>query len=176
MSRTLTTKAARLQAISDLIERTPVRTQDELRSHLAAAGFEVTQATLSRDLDELRAIKVVVNGESVYAFSSTGNRQSLTAVDSAQLLARVCGEVMTAVAAAQNLVIVHTRPGAAHYFASALDRDVWREIVGSVAGDDTVMIACVDSTSAADVAAHLSKLAGGKLAAAEQDDRGGRRG
>jgi len=160
---TVFSKSARQQRIIDIISRNHVRTQDELRSALQADGYQVTQATLSRDLDELGATKIVaVNGESVYAIPVDGDPLRTLSVtpdsDSTQRLARVVEEVMTACEAAMNLVVVHTRPGAANYLAGALDKNSHAGIVGSVAGDDTVMIACRTIDAAEEVAALLLEL------------------
>ena len=151
-------KPARLQAISDILSKQTIHTQDELRENLLGRGIAVTQATLSRDLDELGAIKVVLNGTSVYALREGGVIEALPAVDSATRLSRVCGEVVTAVQPAGNLIVVHTRPGAAHYLASAIDRDSWPVVVGSVAGDDTVLVVTKDAQSATEVAEVIAEL------------------
>ena len=140
----LTTKAARHQRIIDVISRSEVRTQDELREALLNAGFAVTQATLSRDLVELGAIKVIAkDGTATYTLPEIEGEQRVGAIieaDVASRLARVTAEVMTGADFAQNLVVLHTKPGAANYLAGAIDRNVWPEVLGSVAGDDTVMI------------------------------------
>lgn len=155
----LRSKAARHQAITELVNRQVVRTQDDLRSLLAKQGFAVTQATLSRDLDELGAIKVQVGGGTAYALREGDRVEPLADADSGARLARVCSETITGVSAAQNLVVAHTRPGAAHYLASAIDRDAWPEVVGSVAGDDTVIIVAATNAKAVKVAEALTALA-----------------
>ena len=141
----LTTKAARHQRIIEVISRSDVHTQDELRAALLDAGHEVTQATLSRDLDELGATKVLSgDGSSRYVVSEYGSRESSTPPsadpDVATRLARVTAEVMTGADFALNTVVLHTKPGAANYLAGAIDRNAWPEVLGSVAGDDTVII------------------------------------
>ena len=155
----LRSKPARHQAIVEFINRRVVRTQDELRGLLAEQGFAVTQATLSRDLDELGAIKVHVGGGTAYALRDGYQVEPLADADSTARLARVCSETVTGVSAAQNLVVAHTRPGAAHYLASAIDRDAWPEVVGSVAGDDTVIIVASTNAKAVKVAETLTALA-----------------
>jgi transcriptional regulator of arginine metabolism len=138
-------RTARQQRIVDLITREEIRTQSALRARLVSAGYEVTQATLSRDLDEIGAVKIQSEaGHAIYAVPQAGDpsRTPLALLDSdAQgRLSRVANEVITGVDAAMNLVVIHTKAGAAHYLAGAIDRHVWSDVVGSVAGDDTVMI------------------------------------
>ncbi len=137
-------KAARHQRIIDTLSRTSVRTQDELRETLLSEGFEVTQATLSRDLDELNAVKVHVNGNSVYAIIEDGDPSRTPQIapdaDVSVRLGRVASEVVTGVDAAMNIVVIHTRAGAAHYLAGSIDKNAMPHVVGSVAGDDTVLV------------------------------------
>lgn len=139
-------RTARQQHIIDLITREEIRTQNVLKSKLAKAGYEVTQATLSRDLDEIGAVKIQTSkGQSVYAIAQAGDPSrtphALMDVDAQSRLSRVANEVVTGVETAMNLVVIHTRAGAAHYLAGAIDRNVLADVVGSVAGDDTVMVA-----------------------------------
>lgn len=148
-------KSARQQFIVDVLSKQAISTQDQLREVLVANGYEVTQATLSRDLDELGAIKVAGAVGPVYAVAQP---DTFSEVTPAARLAKVAGEVMTSVAVAGNLVVVHTLPGAAHFLASALDRDSWPMIVGSVAGDDTVMVAVSTPEAANDVESLLAGL------------------
>lgn len=152
----LSTRTARQQFILDLITREEIRTQSELRAKLAEAGLAVTQATLSRDLDEIGAVKVQnQNGHSIYAIAQAGDPsrtpQPLLDADSQARLSRVASEVVTGVDAALNQVVIHTKSGAAHYLAGAIDRHVWPEVLGSVAGDDTVLVITKDVESATKV-------------------------
>lgn len=138
-------RTARQQKIIDLISREEIRTQSELRSRLIGLGYEVTQATLSRDLDEIGAVKIQSeSGQSIYAISQAGDPsrtpQALLDVDAQSRLSRVANEVVTGVDSAMNLVVIHTKAGAANYLAGAIDRNVWSDVIGSVAGDDTVMV------------------------------------
>ena len=139
------TKSARHSKIADILSKCEIHTQDQLRSQLLEAGIEVTRATLSRDLDELQAQKVTtVSGDVVYVIPEVGEPLGGTLgqpdADSLMRLGRVVREVMTNVTAAQNLVVVHTRAGAANYLAGSIDRQSWSNIVGSIAGDDTVLV------------------------------------
>jgi transcriptional regulator of arginine metabolism len=139
------TKTARRRLIVDLLERSEVHTQDELRALLADNGIEVTQATLSRDLDELGAVKIVgPGGDLVYAVPGEGGdptpEAGLSDNVSAARLARIANELLVSVDHSGNIVVLRTPPGAAQYLASRIDHTVLPEVIGSVAGDDTVLL------------------------------------
>ena len=145
MSAIPMTKSARQQKIVDLLAHHHVRSQTELADLLAIAGVHVTQATLSRDLVELDAVKVrVASGALVYAVPAEGGDRTPRAVqDSAaseSRLARLAGELLISAEAAANLVVVRTPPGAAQFFASAIDQAEVHDILGTIAGDDTVLV------------------------------------
>jgi len=139
------TKNARHQLIVELVSHHPVRSQTELADLLAANGLHVTQATLSRDLVELDAVKVrAANGTLVYAVPAEGgDRRPRAPGESAaasQRLARLCAELLVSAEASANLVVLRTPPGAAQYLASAFDKAEFPEILGTIAGDDTVLV------------------------------------
>ncbi len=139
------TKSARHQQVIELLTHTEVRSQTELADLLAARGVNVTQATLSRDLLELDAIKVrAAGGGLVYAVPSEGGDRSPTTpgeqAGASQRLSRLLGELLVSAEASANLVVLRTPPGAAQFLASAIDRADLREILGSIAGDDTVLM------------------------------------
>lgn len=139
------TKSARQQKIVDLLSRHPVRSQTELAELLAQAGVHVTQATLSRDLVELDAVKVrVPSGALVYAVPSEGgDRTPVVAHDTAAAetrLARLLGELLVSAEGSANLALLRTPPGAAQFLASAFDRTESEDVLGTVAGDDTVLV------------------------------------
>lgn len=157
----LRSKAARHQRIVDILGTCKVHTQDELRSMLAAEGFSVTQATLSRDLDELRASKVADgDGFTVYAVPQDGGAGPELAPDADSLtrLQRVATDVIVDVAGSANIAVVRTRPGAAHYLASAIDRAALHEVLGTIAGDDTVLVVSRAATGGQDLAQQLESL------------------
>jgi transcriptional regulator of arginine metabolism len=163
----LTTKTARHQRIIDVLSRSVVHTQDELREALLASGLDVTQATLSRDLVELGATKVIAeDGSAIYAISDPGSLTSSAALgpdtDSAGRLARVTAEVMTGADFANNIVVLHTKPGAANYLAGAIDRNAWPDVLGSVAGDDTVIVVARTNESAESMCEALLALCSSK--------------
>jgi transcriptional regulator of arginine metabolism len=151
------TKAARQAQIAALIGAEVITSQADLRERLAAAGFVVTQPTLSKDLVEIGAIKVRgAQGTPVYALLD----EPTAGPDQEARLARLCGEILLQADAAHNLVVAHTPPGAAQYLALALDRTALPSVLGCVAGDDTLFIATPDAASAADLAGRLLDYAG----------------
>jgi transcriptional regulator of arginine metabolism len=138
------TKAARHQRIVDLLGRHAVRSQTELADLLAGDGVSVTQATLSRDLVELGALKVRDGTGLVYAVPGEGGDRTPRAALTQQVLdarlARLCAELLVTAEASANLVVLRTPPGAAQFLASAVDHAALAEILGTIAGDDTVLI------------------------------------
>lgn len=134
------TRAARHARILELIAALPVSSQGQLRDLLAKSGINVTQATLSRDLEELHAFKEYApSGIRVYRIPDVVEL-SESAYGARSQLERWAKEVITGARAALNQVVVRTPPGAAQLLASAIDRAVLDDILGCVAGDDTVLI------------------------------------
>ena len=159
------TKNARQQRIVDLLENTPVRSQTELADLLAAAGVSVTQATLSRDLLDLDAVKVrTSSGALVYAVPAEGgDRTPVAPRDSAAAesrLAKLATELLVSAEASGNLVVLRTPPGSAHVVGSAIDRAGLTDVLGTVAGDDTLLVVASERAGGAKVARSLSDLAG----------------
>jgi transcriptional regulator of arginine metabolism len=150
-------KTQRQHRIAMLLEANGVTSQAMLVDLLAAEGVLATQATVSRDLDELGAVKVRTGGggESVYAVPEFEHR-----VESEEHLRRVFSDWVVEVAHSGNLVVVRTPPGSAHVVASAIDRAGLADIIGTVAGDDTVLVVTAERVSAVTVAQQLSGLAG----------------
>ena len=157
-----TTKAARHQRIIELLRNEPVSSQAQLCALLAGDGIVVTQATLSRDLDELRATKAShANGRTVYAVPADGPATPSRSAESAtSRLARVAVELMVGVDHSANIVVVRTPPGAAQFLASAVDHTVLPTVIGTVAGDDTVLLVTRDPDGGAAVATDLLALVG----------------
>jgi len=150
-------KVQRQQAIARLIERREVTNQPQLVELLADEGIQATQATVSRDLDDLGAIKVrVPGGNTVYAVPEFAPER----VAPLDQLRRVMGEWVADVNHAGNLVVVRTPPGCAHVVASALDRSGIEGLLGTVAGDDTMMCVATEDIGGADLAVSLRELAG----------------
>jgi transcriptional regulator of arginine metabolism len=158
------TKSARQQRIIDLLARHHVRSQSELADLLASAGVAVTQATLSRDLVELDAVKVrVPSGGLVYAVPAEGGdrtpRVGAESAASETRLARLLGELLMSADASANLALLRTPPGGAQFLASAFDRAELDDILGTVAGDDTVLVISRRPDGGRDLADRLLALA-----------------
>jgi transcriptional regulator of arginine metabolism len=150
-------KPQRQHRIAKLLETHAVTNQAQLVSLLADDGVEATQTTVSRDLEELGALKVrVPGGETVYALAELPAKQ-LAPEDH---LRRVLGEWVVEVAWSANLVVLHTPPGSAHVVGSALDRSTFDGVIGTVAGDDTVLVVAGEHVGGAVVADRLARLAG----------------
>jgi transcriptional regulator of arginine metabolism len=150
-------KFQRNNAIRDLLVSSRVTNQDELRRKLRRRGFAVTQATLSRDIHELRLSK----GPSGYSLpSGNGTNGAFAAIedDSPPSVAEMIESFGLRVRQAMNQVVVVTVMGGAQPVAAALDREGWPEVVGTVAGDDTVLVICPDPRRAGEVEARLRTI------------------
>ena len=152
-------KTARHARIIALLGQHQVRSQTELAELLAADGVQVTQGTLSRDLVEVGALRVRgAGGHLVYAVPGDGGDRSPAVGEFATFearLARLCGEVLVSAEASANLVVLRTPPGAAQYFASAVDRVGWPTILGTIAGDDTILLITRSPEGGAELADQL---------------------
>ncbi|MCX7621415.1 MAG: arginine repressor [Acidimicrobiales bacterium] len=149
-------KTQRQHLVARIIEQQRVHNQMELVELLAAEGVSATQATVSRDLEELGAIKVrVPGGESAYAIPDLPKEQIAPSAN----LRRVFSEWVVSVASSGNLVVIRTPPGCAHVVGSALDRAGLAEVLGNVAGDDTVIAVVAEGHAAADLARRFTELA-----------------
>ncbi len=158
------TKSARHQRIIELVTHQEVHSQSELADLLAGEGLRVTQATLSRDLVELDALKVrSASGTMVYAVPGEGGDRRLRSPGetnaAAQRLGRLCGELLVSADASANLVVLRTPPGAAQFLASAVDKAELPEILGSIAGDDTVLVIGRDPVGGGALASRFLSLA-----------------
>ncbi len=150
-------KTQRQHRVIQILEQHAVASQSQLVQLLADAGLDATQATVSRDLEEIGAVKVrAAGGESIYAVPELPKDR----VAPEEHLRRVLGDWVVEVAASANLVVVRTPPGSAHVVASALDRASLPAIVGTVAGDDTIMVVASERVGGAKLARQLSGLAG----------------
>ena len=179
------TKTARHARIADILAREQVRSQEELADLLERyAGVHVTQATLSRDLDELGIVRLRSGGALVYSLPEepggpgshpggpgsplgSGGSQSgarVAGVSGSESphdarLARYLGELMTSAEASANLVVLRTPAGAAQFLASVIDHAALRSVLGTVAGDDTVLLIARDPAGGDAVAADFLRLA-----------------
>lgn len=178
----LTSKTARQQLIVSLIERQPIASQSELATRLSAMGVTVTQATLSRDLGEIGAVKVRGASGAVYAVPGEGGeRGTLFSAQGADVfdarLQRLLEELLVSAVQSDNLVVLRTPPGAAQYLASAIDRSVLNGVLGSIAGDDTVLVIAAADVGGRAIAQLFLELAGHTVAedsAPETDGTGPR--
>ncbi|HZJ56763.1 MAG TPA: arginine repressor [Clostridia bacterium] len=128
-------KYNRHSKILEIIENTDIETQEELAEELRKKGIDVTQATVSRDIKELRLVKVMAaSGTSKYAFIDN------TETGISQKLIWVFAESVTSIDSSNNLIVIKTIAGSAQAAASAIDSLGWEEIVGCIAGDDTIMV------------------------------------
>lgn len=153
----MSTKAQRQQLIVTLIEQFAVTNQPQLVDLLAENGITATQATVSRDLEDLGAVKVrVPGGESVYAIAEFAPAR----VAPEDQLRRVMGEWVAEVRHSGPMVVVRTPPGCAHVVASALDRSQLGGLMGTVAGDDTIFCVADEVIGGAALADVLRDLAG----------------
>lgn len=162
------TKNARQAHIVELLRNHEVRSQSELAQLLADLGMVVTQATLSRDLVELDALKVrAPSGGLIYAVPSEGgDRSPVVAQESAASearLARWCVELLVAAHASDNLVVLRTPPGAANLLASAVDKAEIGSVLGTIAGDDTVLVVTSGAPASEKLVARLLDLANSPL-------------
>ena len=150
-------KPQRQHRIARILEQFAVANQQQLVEYLAVDGVLATQATVSRDLEDMGAVKVrVPGGELVYAIPELPSDQVMPE----DHLKRVFGDWVVDVASSLNLVILRTPPGSAHVVASALDRAGLDEIIGTVAGDDTILVVCSERYEGRAIADHMRSLAG----------------
>jgi transcriptional regulator of arginine metabolism len=166
------TKSARQQRIVELLGKHQVRSQTELAELLAEAGVSVTQATLSRDLVELDAVKVrIPSGALVYAVPAEGGdrtpRAGTESIAAETRLARLLGELLVSADASANLAVLRTPPGAAQFLASAFDRAEISSILGTIAGDDTILVISRDPDGGRALAQRFLRLANGTTAGPE---------
>ncbi|MCC5952365.1 MAG: arginine repressor [Acidimicrobiia bacterium] len=151
-------KAERQHLVCELIEGGDVHNQRELVDALAERGVSATQATVSRDLEELGALKVRrPGGESVYAIAEVPGTQAAPS----EQLRKVCREWVVSSVVSGNLVVLRTPPGSAHVVAAALDRVRLDGVAGTVAGDDTILVVAEETSSGAAVADRLDELRDG---------------
>ena len=134
-------KELRQRAIRDLVASRPIRTQQELAAALRERGIRATQATVSRDVAELGLVKAGRSGTTAYAVPA---RLVEAEQGGEERLRRLLRDLPVEIRESGQLLIVKTLPGSAHPIAAALDRARWPEVAGSIAGDDTVFVACSD--------------------------------
>jgi transcriptional regulator of arginine metabolism len=134
-------KRLRQQQIRDILAMRAIHTQQELAVALRERGYRATQATISRDVAELGLFKVPRDGQRVYSLPAQADQPETTA---AERLAMVLRDLPVDIRQAGQLLVIRAVPGSAHAIAAALDRTGWAEVAGTIAGDDTVFVACSD--------------------------------
>lgn len=155
----MTTRATRQARILALVGEREIASQSELADLLADDGITVSQGTLSKDLLEIGAVRIRGSrGNLVYA--APGQEVGSDAGALEAKLARLCQEVLVGADASANMVVLRTPPGAAQYFASAIDQVRWTEILGTIAGDDTVLLIARDPHGGAALAARFMSMGG----------------
>jgi transcriptional regulator of arginine metabolism len=142
-------KSLRQRGILELLKRGPVASQEDLQRALRKRGLKVGQATLSRDIRDLRVAKTADG----YALSHGD-----TSVTALPPVSRLVKEFVLEVRPAQNLLVIKTTVGSAQPVAAALDEQEWQEAIGTIAGDDTILIICPDKDDAKRLAARIKEM------------------
>ena len=179
MTSLAATRTARHRRIVELLETRRVRSQPELARLLADDGVEVTQTTLSRDLDELGAVKIRDDGGGlVYAVPAEGGdttpRVAAAGGENGARLGRLAVELLVSAEGSANLAVLRTPPGAAQFLASAIDRSAAADVLGTIAGDDTVLLVSRDADGGERLAARLLHLVRGTPAEDHHETEGER--
>lgn len=149
-------KQLRQRAIRDLVEQRAIRTQQELAGALRERGFRTTQATISRDVAELGLVKANREGTQVYALPP---RLIEAETSGEERLRALISDLPVEIHESGLLLVIRALPGSAHAIAAALDRARWSEVVGSIAGDDTLFVACADRAALQRAKRRLLRLA-----------------
>ncbi len=150
--------AARRRLIRKLISNGDITSQGRLVEMLAEEGFSVTQATVSRDLDALGAVKVE-NANGVESYTTAVDRPVLTEAEAR--LRRSVSDFVDEIAVSDNIVVVRTPPGAAHLVAGAIDASNMDGVLGTVAGDDTLIVIANPNLGGAEVATKIEQIGAG---------------
>jgi transcriptional regulator of arginine metabolism len=145
-------KAARQKAILELLHRGPVESQEELQGFLAKRGFEAGQATLSRDIRELGLVKT--------SDGYTAGRTTTIVEPVLPSVSRLVREFVVDVRLAQNLIVLKTSVGSAQPVAAAVDAEDWPEVVGTLAGDDTILVISPDNRTAQQLVRRIQGMLG----------------
>ena len=148
-------KRGRQQAIADVVRERRPRTQRELVAALADKGFHVTQATVSRDIAEMGLVKVRIGGVLSYALPSA---EAAVELEGEQRLRQLLSDLPIDVRESGSMLVIRAVPGSAHAIASALDRARWADVLGTIAGDDTLFVACTDRHALGRVRKRLLRL------------------
>lgn len=149
-------KRARQQALSELVRTQPLSSQHEIQEHLAELGYEATQSTISRDLEELGLVRIRdAGGHLRYGWPN-----DTAAVGAPARLRTLLSEFLVSVDASGNLVVLKTTPGAANAVADVLDRAGVDGVLGTIAGDDTVLVVAAEGKKGRSLARRFAELGG----------------
>ena len=148
-------KRARQMAIADVVRERQLRTQRELVAALTDKGYQVTQATVSRDITEMGLVKVRSGGNQVYALPSA---DAVVEQSGEQRVRELLSDLPIDVRPSGLMLVIRAVPGTAHAIAAALDRAHWRDVLGTIAGDDTLFVACADAAALERVSKRLLRL------------------
>ncbi len=146
-------KSQRQIAILELIAEKNIETQEQMARELAAMGIQATQATVSRDIKELRLAKVLTAGGEYKYAAPTGSDRSI-----GDRLHRMLQESMLSIGVSENMIVIRTLSGSANVAAEALDGLGWPEVLGTLAGDNTILVVARNVTDAPEVARRLKEL------------------
>lgn len=146
-------KSGRHAMILDIIDKNDIETQEDLAEALRETGYEVTQATISRDIKELRLVKVLTPNNT-YKYATVDKADKVMT----NRFIRVFSEAVLSIVAANNLVIIKTLSGSAHAAGNTIDNMRWPEIVGSIAGDDTILVVAPDNDAAQVLVAKFKEM------------------
>lgn len=149
-------KARRQMKIQEIINKEAIHTQEELADHLRRTGYEVTQATVSRDIKEMGLIKIPTPDDD-YRYATPGAAQP---VNSSERLKRRMRETVVNINDSENLVVIRTISGNAQALADLIDKANWEEIIGTVAGDDTILLVIKPITAVTEVRKRISDIMG----------------
>jgi transcriptional regulator of arginine metabolism len=150
-------KRERHLAIHEIVETRPVQSQDELRRLLRQRGWDVTQSTLSRDLHELRLARIPTADGARYSFTDGG---AVALEDDRGALDHLLPQLFDKVDGTGELVVLHTVTGGAQPVAAAIDSEAWPDVLGTIAGDDTILLVCRSVEARARVIRRITSLAG----------------
>lgn len=150
-------KEERYDKIHDIITRQVIETQEDLTNALHDEGIEVTQATVSRDIKELMLIKLPL-GKGRYRYAFPSRHEVKKAVFSSSRMERLFHDTVLGMDSSENLIVVKTIPGAANAVASALDYAKWPQVIGTIAGDDNILVVVKPKEAVPEVLEQLANM------------------
>jgi transcriptional regulator of arginine metabolism len=152
------TKSERIQAIRQIIETMEISTQEDLIAELEKLGYEVTQATISRDIGDMGLLKVKLVSTNGKAYTGVHAGRQVYSLPQIERLRSLLNEFMISIDRAENQIVLKTTPGMAQAVAAAIDAAQWQDVLGTVGGDDTILIIARNKEIAADIAGRMTIL------------------